>query len=245
MKYASTITTFVSGAAVAVAIAAVIIRRNKKTMAASSSSPTPTTRQLQKIAVTGGPCSGKTSGMQHLSAMFKDAGFDVLVVPEVATLLFDAGVDLRCATSEQCVLQQTVVLSTMLHLEDALTMLSSKKKASHPIVILCDRAAMDGKAYCTDAEWRLVLENTSHTNHDLCSRYDVVVHLVTAADGAPDAYNYSNHARREGLQEARDVDDKVRAAWSLYHGRRFTIDNSTGFEEKMRRAFQCISQCIC
>jgi hypothetical protein len=40
-------------------------------------------------------------------------------------------------------------------------------------------------------------------------RYDLVLHLVTAADGAPDFYNKSNEARYETEKQAIGVDRKL------------------------------------
>jgi len=40
-------------------------------------------------------------------------------------------------------------------------------------------------------------------------RYDLVLHMVTAADGAPDFYNKSNEARYESVEEATNVDKKL------------------------------------
>ena len=47
------------------------------------------------------------------------------------------------------------------------------------------------------------------------TRYDVVVHLVTAAKGAEQFYSLeSNSVRSEGLELARSLDDKIMNAWN-------------------------------
>jgi len=44
----------------------------------------------------------------------------------------------------------------------------------------------------------------------VCSRYDLVLHLVTAAHGAEKFYTRSNNAtRKETPEQARALDDKM------------------------------------
>jgi hypothetical protein len=65
-------------------------------------------------------------------------------------------------------------------------------------VLLCDRGLMDGSAYVSKEQWDAVLDEMGWSPvHLRDKRYDLVLHLVTAADGAPDFYNKSNEARYE------------------------------------------------
>jgi hypothetical protein len=52
-------------------------------------------------------------------------------------------------------------------------------------IVLCDRGLMDGSAYMDSVEWKKMLELNS-LNEVLMrdDRYDIVLHLVTAAIGA-------------------------------------------------------------
>jgi CYTH domain-containing protein len=62
-----------------------------------------------------------------------------------------------------------------------------------------------------------------------------VFHLVTAAKGAEKYYTLSNNqARTETVEEAAALDDKLIAAWTGHPHLR-VIDNSTNFEEKLKR----------
>ena len=69
--------------------------------------------------------------------------------------------------------------------------------------------------------------------------YDAVIHLVTAADGAPEAYKLEG-VRNETPQEAIEQDRRLQMAY-LGHGHHKIIDNSTDFNTKLRR----IEQEIC
>ena len=45
------------------------------------------------IAITGGPCGGKTTGLNYIREKLADYGFLTLVVPEAATLTIMAGIN--------------------------------------------------------------------------------------------------------------------------------------------------------
>lgn len=45
-------------------------------------------------------------------------------------------------------------------------------------------------------------------------RYEAVIHLVTAAQGAEEFYtNSNNEARYEGMEDAKNLDQKLVNAW--------------------------------
>jgi CYTH domain-containing protein len=71
-------------------------------------------------------------------------------------------------------------------------------------------------------------------------RYDAVVHLVTAADGAEAFYSTANNtARSETPAQARALDEKLRDAW-VGHPHLRVIDNSTDFPGKVRRVLEAV-----
>ena len=75
-------------------------------------------------------------------------------------------------------------------------------------VLVCDRGTMDGKAYLTEAQWLQMLDELSLLPERLRDRrYEAVVHLVTAADGAEAFYTLANNkARSETAEEAKAMD---------------------------------------
>ena len=71
------------------------------------------------------------------------------------------------------------------------------------------------------------------------NRYDAVLHLVTAADGADAFYGNDNVARYENKSQAIEKDKKLREAY-MGHRKWIMIDNSfSNFDSKMK---YCISQ---
>jgi len=111
--------------------------------------------------------------------------------------------------------------------------------------MLFDRGLMDGKAYMSESQWELLLEELKLTPVAMRDhRYDAILHLVTAADGAEKFYTLTNNAvRKETPQEARDMDKKTLDCWTG-HEHLYIVDNSSGFDEKMRRAMERIFKLI-
>ena len=86
-----------------------------------------------------------------------------------------------------------------------------------------------------DLEFSQVLKNLHRTEVELCDGYDAVFHMVTAAKGAERFYTTENNkARTETVEQASAMDDKLIAVWTGYPHLRI-IDNSTDFEDKLRR----------
>ena len=139
-----------------------------------------------KICITGGPCGGKTSGLVYIQEKMKELGYQVFIVPEAATLIFNGGgmLDMREYKKSQAIQFQTNLLKLQIRLENSMTSIAklSKKKA----IVLCDRGLMDGSAYVNASEWAELLE-VNHLNEVLMrdDRYDLVLHLVSTAVDAP------------------------------------------------------------
>lgn len=112
---------------------------------------------------------------------------------------------------------------------------AAKALKADKVLIVCDRGILDNKAYMTDAEFADVVKSTGSNEIELRDNYDAVFHLVTAAKGAEEFYTTANNSTRtETTQEADALDDKLISAWSGHPHFR-VIDNSTSFEDKMKR----------
>src|SRR5262245_29748326 len=138
---------------------------------------------IPRIVLTGGPCAGKTSALSRLRARLQTYGRRVYTTSEASTLMLDGGAFVIGTTPQQQKTYQRGVLRITLALEDAL--LGFAGGLGDPAVLICDRGAMDGKAYVDAALWQELLSELGHDPAQLRDgRYDAIVHLVTAADGA-------------------------------------------------------------
>ncbi len=191
-------------------------------------------KNINVIAITGGPCSGKTTGLAKLVEMLQSKGYKVLVSPESATKLILGGIhpwELHSA-----VFQRQILLDTLLQEERFFEAARAYRDQGRKVVILCDRGAMDGQAYVSKEEFGTMIAGLELTLHDICDRrYHAVIHLRTAALGKEEFYTLDNNeARKESPEEARELDQKTLEAWQRHHHPR-VVDNSTGFDEKIER----------
>ena len=187
---------------------------------------------IRKIVVTGGPCGGKTTALSRIQRDLSHLGYTVLIVPETATSLIAGGVaPWTCASNEE---YQKCQMKLQLQKERIFEQ-AARTMAQDKILIVCDRGEMDNKVYMQDDEFARVLDYLGFTEAELRDSYDAIFHLVTAAKGAEAFYTLENNvARYETVEEAAAMDDKFIAAWTGHPYLR-VIDNSTDFEDKMRR----------
>ncbi len=188
--------------------------------------------ELSRIVITGGPSAGKTTGLSWIQNEFTKLGYTVLFVPETATELIGGGVaPWTCGSN---LAYQKCQMKLQLEKEKIFEQAARGMKAEK-ILIVCDRGAMDNRAYMDDLEFSQVLSELGETEVLLRDRYDAVFHMVTAAKGAESFYTTENNrARTETPEQARALDDKLIAAWTGHPHFR-VIDNSTDFREKLER----------
>eukprot|EP01062_Namystynia_karyoxenos_P055373 TRINITY_DN4617_c0_g1_i2.p1 TRINITY_DN4617_c0_g1~~TRINITY_DN4617_c0_g1_i2.p1 ORF type:complete len:659 (+),score=219.08 TRINITY_DN4617_c0_g1_i2:148-2124(+) len=200
---------------------------------------------VYRVVLTGGPCAGKSTGTAMLRQALERNGINVFCVPEAATLLIGGGcgVIFKDCDDEKLFRFQLALLETQLALEDAFFAIA--KATRQKGVLLCDRGAMDGRAFCSESVWARILQEGDWTTQELRDgRYDMVVHLVTAADGAANFYGTENNqARTETPEQAVEQDRKLQKMWTG-HPKVRIVDNSTPFAEKMERTMQPILELV-
>lgn len=197
---------------------------------------------IHKIVLTGGPCGGKTTALPLLSDHFKNKGFNVHTVPEVATLLHANGVDLHHHIQNHPFQLEDSIFRTQIALEDSVDRLAQLRDKDS--IIICDRGLGDFKAYVEPDDWELLLIGHRLEQEDVFKRYHHVVHLTSAAIGAEEHFtNENNPARNCPIDVARSLDRKTLGAWSG-HPKHFEVDNSTDFDGKIAKAIESIESLI-
>lgn len=191
-------------------------------------------KSITQIVLTGGPCAGKSTAMSWIQNAFTERGYKVLFVPETATELITGGVaPWTCGSNldYQCCQMRLQSEKEKVFLTAAKTMPEEK------ILIVCDRGMMDNRAYMSETDFSVVMDRIGENEIAIRDRYDAVFHLMTAANGAPEIYlknKANNPARTETVEQAVELDNKLISAWTGHPHFR-VIDNSTGFENKMKR----------
>lgn len=167
------------------------------------------------IVLTGGPGGGKTTLMRELGAD-PLASKPWLCVPEVAPLLFRAGLDADKRFERAAV-----------RLQMALEAICAE--AANPRqVLLCHRGTLDALAYWLRNGWdeSEFFDYTATTREQHHRRYAGVIHLQTAAIDAEAFYRRWPDAHRpETIEQAAEIDRLCARAWRG-HPRYVFIDNA-------------------
>uniref|UniRef100_A0A914WJY3 NadR/Ttd14 AAA domain-containing protein n=1 Tax=Plectus sambesii TaxID=2011161 RepID=A0A914WJY3_9BILA len=199
-------------------------------------------KTVYKVVLTGGPCGGKTTGQDRLATFFENLGWKVFRVPETATVLINGGVKFNELSEEQAFQFQEDLLLTLLRIEQVFFN-QAEMIAHQNVLVICDRGAMDPSAYIDHASWqRLLAKNKLNTVDMRDNRYNQIVHMVTAADGADNFYTCGNNAARsEGIAQAIEVDKITRQAW-VGHPYVDMVDNKDcdSFDDKILKVLQVV-----
>eukprot|EP00834_Sanchytrium_tribonematis_P003621 NODE_146_length_15710_cov_0.617385.p1 type:complete len:369 gc:universal NODE_146_length_15710_cov_0.617385:12788-13894(+) len=194
------------------------------------------------VCLSGGPCAGKSSVQAILADVLENSGYKVYKLPEAATTLFNCGVNFMDLSEDQRYLFQKHIIRFMMSLEDPfIDLCKSNAKKGIKSALITDRGSMDPSAYISRDLWLKMLSELNLNEVELRDcRYDIVIHMVSAADGAEKFYNLAtNTVRTEGIELAKELDEKIRNAW-IGHPYLSIIDNSTGFDEKCNRVVQAV-----
>ncbi|XP_035226338.1 TRPL translocation defect protein 14-like isoform X2 [Stegodyphus dumicola] len=200
-------------------------------------------KTVYRLVLTGGPCSGKTTGQARLCTFFENLGWKVYRVPEAATVLLNGGVRFPDLTPSDAEKFQENLLKTMMAMEE--TYFSLAATCNRNCLVICDRGTMDAAAFIPKDVWDKMLSANGWNPVQLRdNRYNQVVHLITAANGAEEFYNIEdNSCRTEGIELARTRDLRAAEAW-IGHPYIDVIDNSTDFDTKLRRLIASVCRRI-
>ena len=191
-----------------------------------------------KIAITGGPCAGKTTAMERIVREFTEKGYKVFVIDETATDLINGGIKPFGDNPVDIVEFQRFVLEQQLCKERIFEKVANSCKQD--TIILCDRGLMDNRAYITDWQFKELLKERNLNEMELMASYDMVIHLVTAACGAVEFYTTANNsARTETVEQAICADRKTLNSW-VGHKNIEIIGNEGTFDEKIDNVIKSI-----
>ena len=204
-------------------------------------------KDIKRIVLTGGPCAGKTTALVRIVDYFSNYGYKVFTIPEVPTLYSQGGWNFLTPNRKLYYEGERAILETQLALEDSFMRMA--EVCTKPTLIICDRGTLDISAYMTPEMWEDITAKAGTDSNKLRNRYDAVLHLVSAADGAEKYYTTATNAVRyeqmneEGLRIARELDKKVVKAWSGHPHLR-VINNNDDFNAKLNRVLKEIANVV-
>ena len=172
---------------------------------------------IAKIALTGGPCAGKTTTISRIEEHLVEMGYHVLIVNECATETIKNGIRPFGKNAVSVYDFENEILNLQLFKEKRLKDFIKFYDDDTKIVILCDRGSVDVRAYLGEDNYNKMLEENHLKNEDLLKEYDLVIHMITVAADMENRYSNSNNkARFEDPEEAIDVDNNIKLSWEKH-----------------------------
>lgn len=171
-----------------------------------------------RVALSGGPCSGKTTCIEYIKAHYESKDIPVFVCNESATEVICDGV-----SREDMLLFETAVANNQIKLENELNNALANIDAEK-ILVIYDRGLTDCFGYVDDS--KALEQNIGISRVESWSRYDAVMILESA-----DCYE-SSDIRIEDEELAREYADSVLSAW-LGHPHLRYIKAYDSFDDKI------------
>ncbi|MDO4691778.1 MAG: ATP-binding protein [Porphyromonadaceae bacterium] len=196
-------------------------------------------KNILRIALTGGPCAGKTTALAKIIERFSDLGYLVYALPETPTIFSNASINFATPDKQYFYNIEKAVLKYQIQMEDIFMDLA--RSAKQPVLIIADRGTMDISAYMEPTIWQAMLDELGLSEVKLRdARYDGVIHMVTAAIGAEEFYTTENNsARHEGIEQARELDNRILKAWTGHPQLRI-VENNVDFDVKVNNTLRAI-----
>lgn len=192
--------------------------------------------KITTIALTGGPCGGKSTSISLLEQELTSKGYVVFIVEEMATNVIKSGAHPGAVGLMGF---QEMLIELQWNRNKVYDKQAEKLAAEgKDVVIIYDRGIPDCKGFITDEQYTQLITNMGLSETEVMDYYDGVFHLVTAADGAPEAYTCENNsARTETPEQAIERDRGCMRAWTG-HSHLRVIKNNCTFEEKLNKLLE-------
>lgn len=188
--------------------------------------------KVTTIALTGGPCGGKSTSISVIEQELTNKGYQVFVVEEMATNVILSGANPGLITNYEF---QKMLIKLQHERNKVYDKMAENfsERTGKPVVILYDRGIPDAKGFMPRKEYSSLVKELGLNEVDIMDYYDGVFHLVTAADGAREAYTCENNsARTETPEQAIERDKGCMDAWTGHPHLR-VIRNGCTFEKKI------------
>ncbi len=172
---------------------------------------------IARIALTGGPCAGKTTTISRIEEHLIDLGYHVLTLSECATETIRSGIRPFGNHAVGVYEFENEILNLQLYKEKRFKDFIKYYPEDTKIILLCDRGSVDVCAYLGKENYERMLKENNLKHEDLLDDYDLVIHMITVAANMENRYSNSNNkARFEDSEEAINVDNNIKEAWKDY-----------------------------
>lgn len=183
---------------------------------------------MNKIVFTGGPCAGKTEIINYLKEELEKRNYKVFIVSETAAELLP-----RKTKSDNTYSDIMDFQNLILKYQYAKENLIEEYIGNDDVIILYDRALLDGKAYLERHEdFNTLLNQNNLSEINLVDKYNYVINLLSTATLNSNDYK-TNEIRLEDKTTAEKLDRKTTFSWIL-HNNIELIKPTEKFEDKMK-----------
>lgn len=192
---------------------------------------------VTKIALTGGPCGGKSTCLSVLEQELTNKGYTVFIIEEMATNVINSGANPNSVGLLQFQSMLVELQWSRNRVYDDIARHLSYE--GHDVVLIYDRGIPDCKGFITDEMYEELLTELGLDETTVMDYYDGVFHLVTAAIGAPEAYTCENNtARTETPEQAAERDKSCMRAWTGHPHLRVITNKNKTFQEKVENLLE-------
>ena len=206
-------------------------------------------QRVETVFLEGGPCGGKTACLPLIKEAFEHEGWLVLISSEVPTrLMYEHGYVLDGEGRNILPLAfQDIVLGEVLRQEEALHKRAIASGHSK-VLIVCDRGRFGGSAYINrDIFFDMARTSYGQSKDDLYGAYAGGVFLTSLAVDKPELFLEKmggNLVRRENTPEIASERNFHSLDACIGVSRLYVVDNSTDFEEKVKRVIAAIRHMV-
>ncbi|MBI4022572.1 AAA family ATPase [Candidatus Berkelbacteria bacterium] len=197
---------------------------------------------MHVFAITGGPMAGKSTCLRAVAQEFGDR---VIVVPEVASVMFGAGYPLPGRDISYSIgwvlATQGGIVGLQRSFEDASRLRAEEHGAR---AMICDRGLLDGAAYVPEGlpQFCRLFQIDVEQAH---ARYGTVIHLETLARVAPERFGKEGNEQRYETHpdQAIELDDRLQAVWRG-HPNHLVVPASLGIEGVVARVLEIVGAVV-
>lgn len=178
-------------------------------------------RKTRRIAITGGPGSGKTTILERLTQERPDK---LLLVKEASTFFLNQLPLARHYQSQEREIYQSLIYQWQ-HIREASAALQADGR-----LLVSDRGTLDGAAYWP-GPLEQFLERQGTTLDGELSRYCAVIHLEVPCRDYYESSLHTNRVRKEDWDDAKRLCDREKEIWSR-HPELITVSYEEDFQVK-------------
>lgn len=197
---------------------------------------------IKRIVLTGGPCGGKTSAIKLIREKYEKENYIVLSIDETATEIINSGITPYGNNAISMYDFQKYVFESQIKKEQEIEKYIKENKESN-IIVLYDRCLIDNKSYVSDDEFNKLLNEFNININDYIKKFDLFIHMVSAAIGTNEYTLSNNNARVETEKEAKEKDKKILDCYKDIP-KHVIVDNKTDFDDKVNKVIELIENII-